>query len=102
MVGNSVQIDILQRFIKDLSQTYVYDIKPTEKQGEFKVIWSKPTNSNPMPNPVVNVYFKIDNSNRITFQIENRKFVYRSGSELQFDKALDFVVDSKIVARSLI
>ena len=68
-------------------------------QIDFGRTWSKPTISNPIPNPVVNVYLNIIEKGQLTFQVENQKFEYRSGNDLRFDQVLDTVIESKIVSR---
>jgi hypothetical protein len=95
-------IQRITKIINTLTKTYAYSIQATHNPDEYRVVFSKPTNSNPLPNPVVNVYFEIAKKNEITFRIENRRFKYQNAQEVDFDKALNFVIDSKIVARSII
>lgn len=97
-----MEIGLITELIMNLTKTFAFSIGSENEDGEYPVVFSKPTNSNPMPNPIVTAYFKINEDDEITFRIENRRYEYRGSEEVDFDKALNFVIDSKIVARSII
>ncbi len=112
----------LTYLIESLSKTYKYALMK-ESTDRYRTIWSKPTPQQPLASPVVNVYFNVhsqsnspihDHNNndrnqnnrienkKITFQLENQQYQYSSGEEIDFDRALDFIVRSKqLVAQSV-
>ncbi len=115
----------LTNLIESLSKTYKYALMK-ESTDRYRTIWSKPTPQQPLASPVVNVYFNIhsqsnspindhnnNNNNdrnqnnrienkKITFQLENQQYQYSSREEIDFDRALGFIVRSKqLVAQSV-
>src|SRR5690349_12273513 len=88
----------LETTLKRLSTSYSYSV---HKEGAncFRTIWSKPTAMQPIPNPVANVFFRMDDKQNKYFQLENQRFAYQNSHDLDFERALDSIIRSKKLAK---
>jgi hypothetical protein len=88
----------LQQTLQSLKSSYVYSIH-NESRESIRTVWSKPTVSKPVSRVVINVFFKLDEKRKPCFSLENNKFNYYNINEINFDRALDMIIQGKLAAK---
>jgi hypothetical protein len=91
------EVTAVKDLLESVDSSYTFSIRKIGP-GFVRTTWSKPVKENPVPNPVVNVHFRVD-KNQIKFYFENQKYLYSNFTELNFEKSLDFFCNNKLKAK---